>query len=129
MTTQELMQKEKADVVRRESESVQRYQPPVDILESHDELLLIFDMPGVSGDHVDVTVEKGTLTVMGQADKEDDGAPVYRETYIGDYRRQFSLSDDVDTDHITADMKAGVLTIRIPKAVEAKPRKIEIQWA
>ncbi len=129
MTTQELQRREQADVTRREQANENVYQPSVDILEDQDELVMMFDMPGVSGDHVDVTVEKGTLTVTGQADPEEDGTCAYRETHIGNYRRQFSLSDDVDTDHITAEVKAGILTIRIPKAVEAKPRKIEIQYA
>ena len=128
MTTQELQRKEQADVTRRKP-ATDYYQPSVDILEDQDELIMMFDMPGVSGDHVDVTVEKGTLTVTGQADPEETGTCAYRETHIGNYRRQFSLSDDVDTDHITAEVKAGILTIRIPKAVEAKPRKIEIQYA
>lgn len=74
-------------------------------------------------------MEKGILTVTGKADPEEQGNAVYRETHIGDYRRVFSLNESVDTEHIIADMKAGVLTVRIPKPEKAKPKRIAIKNA
>jgi len=126
MTAQDtLAKKEHADVVRREDQT-QYYQPAVDILETPGEVILQFDMPGVDKDNVDLTVDKRMLTVTGKADEEESGTAVYRETRVGDYRRQFNLTKDVDPDAITAEMEAGVLTVRIHKPEKAKPRKIEI---
>jgi len=121
-----LAKKEPADVVRREDQT-QYYQPAVDVLETPDDVILQFDMPGVSKDNVDLTVDKGMLTVTGKADEEESGTAVYRETRVGDYRRQFNLTQDVDPDGITAEMDAGVLTVKIHKPEKEKPRKIEIK--
>jgi len=114
-----------ADVVRRQ-EQARYYQPAVDIKEESDKVVLQFDMPGVGKDNVDLTVDKGMLTVIGKVDKEESGTAVYRETRVGDYKRQFTLTENVDTDNITAGMKAGVLTVEIPKPETAQPKKIEI---
>ena len=120
-----LAKKEQADVVRRQ-EQTQHYQPAVDIRETSEEVILQFDMPGVEKGNVDLTIDKGILTVTGKADEEEAGMAVYRETRVGDYRRQFNLTGDVDTDAITAEMDAGVLTVKIRKPEKAKPRKIQI---
>lgn len=128
MTTQELTKRDQADVVRRDQQHQQTwFRPATDICETENELVLTFDMPGVGPDQVDLTVEKDTLTVTGKADPEAKGTAVYRETRIGDYQRQFSLNEQVDADRITADMKNGVLTVRIPKAEKAKPKRINVK--
>ncbi|MBN2316242.1 MAG: Hsp20/alpha crystallin family protein [Sedimentisphaerales bacterium] len=129
MAKKEITKREKADVVSTEKEKAQYYQPATDVRETEKEVILQFDMPGVSSDHVELTVEKGTLTVTGTADPEEQGHAVYRETHIGNYRRIFSLNEGVDTEHIQADMKAGVLTVRIPKPEKAKPKRIAIKSA
>jgi len=122
-----LAKRDQAEVVRKErKEETVFFRPATDVLESPDAVVLRFDMPGVSKDRVDITVDKGTLTVTGHADKEQTGQCVYRETRIGDYQRQFTLTEDVDVDRVTADMDAGVLTIHIPKAEKAKPKKIKV---
>ena len=120
-----LSKKEHSEVTRREDHS-QYYQPAVDIKETPEEVILQFDMPGVSKDNVDLTVDKGLLTVTGKADKEETGTAVYRETRVGDYRRQFNLTKDVDPERISAEMEAGVLTVKIHKPEKVKPKKIEI---
>jgi HSP20 family protein len=126
MAAQEsLAKKEPGEVVRSE-EQQQYYQPAVDIRETTDEVILQFDMPGVSKSKVDLTVDKGLLTVTGKADEEDSGTAVYRETRVGDYRRQFNLTKDVNPDGITAEMDAGVLTVKIHKPEKEEPRKIKI---
>ena len=113
------------NVVRRQEQTVY-YQPVVDIKEEPDKVVLHFDMPGVSKDNVDLTVDKGMLTVVGKVDKEESGTAVYRETRVGDYRRQFTLAENIDLDNITAEMKTGVLTVEIPKPKVAPPKKITI---
>jgi len=125
---QRLAKPEQAEVVRRE-EQEQYFQPATDILETAEEVILNFDMPGVARENVDITVDKDTLTVVGKAEPEQQGNPVYRETHVGDYRRQFTLSTDLDPDSVTATMNNGVLTLTIGKAKEAKPKKIQIAAA
>ena len=129
MTAQELAQRKQADVQRREEAPIPYFRPATDIWETNDAVLIKFDMPGVASDQVDLTVEKGTLTVTGKTRPEEEGTPVYRETRIGNYQRDFSLSEDVDPDNISAEMKAGVLTVRIPKPEKAKPKRIAIKSA
>jgi len=127
MTAQDtLTKKDQAEVVRAPQEEAVFFRPSTDVFETQDSVVLRFDMPGVAKDRADITIDKGMLTVTGHAHKELPGQCVYRETRVGDYQRQFTLTEDVEVDHITAEMDAGVLTIRIPKPEEAKPRKIQI---
>ena len=128
MTTQEIEKRQQADVTRAHQET-RYFQPSTDVRETEEKIVIQFDMPGVGSDNVELTVEKGTLTVTGKADPEEQGTAVYRETHIGDYQRTFTLSDDVDTDGIAAEMKAGVLTVCIPKAEKAKPKRIAVSCA
>lgn len=126
---EEIAKRQKADVIRANKEQAEYFQPATDVRETGEELILHFDMPGVSSENVELTVEKGTLTVTGKADPEEYGNDVYRETRIGDYRRIFSLNDSVNTEDIKAEMKAGVLTVRIPKPEIVEPKRIEIKSA
>ena len=129
MTTQEIVERPKADVARRDNSTETYFRPATDVWETEDAVLLKFDMPGVSSDKVELTVEKGTLTVTGTSNPEEEGTPVYRETRVGHYRREFTLSEDVNPDKISAEMKAGVLTVTIPKPDKAKPKRIAIKTA
>jgi HSP20 family molecular chaperone IbpA len=97
-----------------------------DVIESETGVDLILDLPGVSQDQLDLIVEQDTLTVTGHRDFDIDGTAVYRESRTGEYRRVFSIGQDMDTEHITADLKDGVLRIHIPKAAKARPRRIDI---
>jgi len=114
------------EVTRREEQS-RCFQPATDIIETPGAVLLKLDMPGVAKDDVDLTIDKDTLTIFGKAEPEQAGEAVYRETYVGDYQRQFSLTADLDPANITATMNHGVLTVQIGKAEKAKPRKIKIE--
>jgi HSP20 family protein len=124
-TKQEMAERQQADVTRRE-EPPQYYQPAVDVSETPEGLILRYDMPGVQKGNVDITMDKGTLSVTGKAEPEESGNAVYRETRVGDYHREFTLPEDVDPGRITAEMDDGVLTVRIGKAEKAKPRRIAI---
>lgn len=128
MTTQEIEKRQQADV-KRAPQAARYFQPSTDVRETKDQIMIQFDMPGVSSENVELTVEKGTLTVTGKADPEEQGTAVYRETHIGDYQRVFTLSDDADIEGIGAEMKAGVLTVSIPKAEKAKPKRIAVACA
>jgi HSP20 family molecular chaperone IbpA len=103
--------------------------PRTDIYESKDQLLLFADMPGVKQEAVDITLEHNILTIHGHVEPpEQEG---YRLTYaeygIGDYRRVFTLSNEIDRDGIQASVKNGVLKLVLPKSKRAIPRKISVQ--
>ena len=122
---EKLAKRPEAEVTRRDQDP-EYYVPAVDISETENEVILKYDMPGVEKEKVEITAEKNTLTVIGNVNREFPGDVVYQETRVGNYRRQFTLPDDVDSDKITADMKDGLLTIKISKPEKAKPKRIEI---
>ena len=126
MTTQTLSPCKNRHSKRYESTQVDTFLPAVDLYETDDAVLLMFDMPGVSKENVGLTVERGTLTVTGETSQEEGDAAVYREVRTRNFRRTFSLNEAVDPDGITAEIKAGVLTVRIAKPEKAKPKRIEI---
>jgi HSP20 family molecular chaperone IbpA len=88
-------------------------------------------MPGVNEKGVDVTLENDVLSIRGHVEIEEhpDFKLVYREYGVGDFRRVFTLSDEVDRERIQATVKDGVLHLVLPKAETAKPRKIEVRAA
>jgi HSP20 family molecular chaperone IbpA len=103
--------------------------PPVDIYETRDGLVVLADLPGVSKDALDIRVDNNVLTMRGRADHTGRGDGNYREYELVNFFRQFELSDKVDQQRISADLKHGVLTLSLPKAEEAKPRQIEVRVA
>jgi HSP20 family protein len=105
------------------------YIPAVDIYELDDTVVLLADMPGVSEESIDITLEKNLLTIRGQVELQEteESEPTYVEYYVGDYERTFALSDEVDRNKIEATIKNGVLRLMMPKADEAKTRKITVR--
>jgi len=101
---------------------------PMDIARREGEVMLRFDIPGVNPDQVDVTVDKGVLSVSvtREEEKTEGTEHVVRERHYGSATRSVRLSDNLDTDKIEASNNNGVLEIRIPVREEAKPRKITI---
>lgn len=103
--------------------------PPVDIFEVEEGLAVVVDLPGVPKENVDVNVENGVLTIQGKVEAKTEGDALWREFDLMTYYRQFQLGEQVDQARIQADMKYGVLTIRLPKVEAAQPRKIEVNVA
>src|SRR5262245_37107722 len=101
--------------------------PPVNITARNDEYLLEVEMPGVSKDGLEISVEGHELTIVGrrQADQVA-GDVVYRESSWADYRRVFEISSDIDTGKISAEIQQGIVKLHLPKAERVKPRKIKI---
>jgi HSP20 family protein len=101
--------------------------PPVNIIETKDGYTLETEIPGVSRDGVEITVEENQLTILGRRPKADAGTQVlYRESTDTDYRRVFELDPAVDAAKITANVEQGLLTIHLPFSERVKPRKISI---
>jgi HSP20 family protein len=101
----------------------------MDAYREGDEYVVAFDLPGVSAEAIDIDVERNMLTVKAErrpVTKADDVQMELSERPLGVFSRQIVLADTLDTDRIKADYEAGVLTLRIPIAERAKPRKIAI---
>ena len=130
MSPQELQVQQKRELEKKQEFTVPArfFVPTTDIFETEQALSLIVEMPGVDKSKVDVSVEDGVLTIQGQLDfsKYEGMQPVYTEYNIGHYRRSFSLSNKIDQGRISAEIKDGVLTLELPKAEEAKPRRIAV---
>src|SRR6201997_3127786 len=101
---------------------------PMDTVRRDGELVLRFDVPGVDPEKIDVTVDKGVLTVSATREetKTEGENPVVRERRFGSFTRRVRLSDNLDAEAIEASHAGGVLEIRIPVREEAKPRKITV---
>jgi HSP20 family protein len=104
------------------------YTPRVDILETEEELLLFADMPGVKEGEVDIRFESGELTLHARRPKPPVPAEAWLwESQAGDFFRSFRITEQVSADKIWAELKNGVLTLHLPKAETAKPRKIAVK--
>lgn len=103
--------------------------PPVDVFEDESGITLLADLPGVSRERLGVRVDgdslliEGTVEVSGPKDMDI----VYGEAQVPAYRREFTLSRELDSSRIEAQLKDGVLRLTIPKAEEARPRRIEVR--
>ena len=103
--------------------------PPSDIYETKDSIVVLAEMPGVTPDGVDITLERRVLTIRGRSAAGDHAGyqRVYNEYADGDYERVFTLSENIDRDRIEASLKDGVLHLVLPKAETAKARKIQLK--
>ena len=101
---------------------------PMDTVRRDGEVVLRFDVPGVDQDKIDVTVDKGVLTVSATREeaKTEGENPVVRERLFGSFTRRVRLSDNLHAEAIEASHHDGVLEVRIPVRGEAKPRKITV---
>jgi HSP20 family protein len=104
--------------------------PPVDILETENELVLKADVPGVELKDIDIQFENGTLTIKGERkfEKEEKNKGFHRlERSYGSFVRYFTVPDTVDPENVKAAYNNGVLTVSLPKKEIAKPRAIKVQ--
>lgn len=130
MSEQELQVQKKQEVEKKQETTypTRVFQPAADIFETDEILTVVLEMPGVSKDSVDVGLDNGMLTVSGQIDfsKYEGLQPVYTEYNIGNYQRSFRLSNSVDQDKISAELKDGVMMLLLPKVETAKSRRIPV---
>lgn len=103
--------------------------PPVDVIEDERGITLMADLPGVSKDKLSIQLESDSLTIEGEValDVPQEMESSHAEVRLPRYRRTFTLSKDLDGENASAELKHGVLTLRIPKAAHAQPRKIEVR--
>ena len=129
MTTQDLKVQEKQEQAGSERTTAGRYYvPQTDIHESSDALFVTMDVPGVSREKVEISLDKDVLTVTGNIDfsSYDGLKPMYTEYNVGNYSRSFTLSNQIDKSAISARMEDGVLYLKLPKVKETAARKIEV---
>src|SRR5262245_43834910 len=130
MSPQELQVQQKREVEKKQEATApaRTYVPATDIYETEAALTIVMEMSGTSKDDLNVSVEDDVLYVEGRVrfDKYEGLQPVYTEYNVGHYRRSFALTSKVDQTKISAEMKDGVLTLVLPKAKEAKPRRIAV---
>jgi HSP20 family protein len=113
---------------REETRSRERYiTPAVNIIEDEEGLVLTADIPGATKDSLDVNVEKGILTISAPAQHTLPGTSAYREFELANYYRQFSIPESLDHVKAKAEFTNGILTLRVPKAEVAKPKRVAIQ--
>jgi HSP20 family protein len=112
------------------SEPMSRATPSVafDAVRRGDHVVVRFDLPGVSPESIDLTVERDVLTLTAErsADRQEGDEVIVSERRMGRFTRRLFLGENLDTDHVEADYRDGVLTVTIPVAERAKARKVEI---
>lgn len=104
-------------------------EPRVDAWRDAQGVMMEVELPGVGKDSIEIQVERDILTIVGHGAEFDNGDRqlTHQEYRIGDYRREFTLPDDVDRDRVEAAIEQGVLRIRLPLAEQARPRRIDIK--
>lgn len=124
------IQDDMARAFTRRDAQARSWQPAVDIFEETDAIVVQAELPGVKAEDVDVTVDNGQLTIEGERkfDKREDKGQWHRvESTYGRFTRTFALPKTVTAESIEANLDAGVLTVRLPKRAEVKPRKIAVK--
>jgi len=101
--------------------------PEVNIFETSDGYVLEAEMPGVSKESLEITLEGNEMTIVGRRkDEAMPGEPLFRERALTDYRRVFELDPAIDTGKIAAKIEQGLLTLTLPKSERVKPRRITV---
>lgn len=126
----EIVTKEKQELAKPQEQTRpgRYYVPDVNIYEFDDSVKLWADMPGVKEKDVDVTLKDGVLTIVGKVatDLYAGLRPIYTEYNVGNYYREFVLTENIDDSKIRASLRNGVLELELPKKEQAKPKRIEV---
>lgn len=109
----------------------QRAFPPLNIWEDAENLYAEAELPGLTMDDLEVIVKGNELTLRGQRREQEQPSVTYhrRERGVGSFQRVVRLPVEIDADHVEASLRNGVLTIKLPKAPSARPRRIEVKTA
>jgi HSP20 family protein len=128
--SQELQVQQKREVEKKTERTIPArvFVPVTDIFETPEALTVVLEMPGVDRNSIEATVESDVVTIEGRIDfaKYEGVQPVYTEYNVGHYARSFQISNTIDQSKISAEIKDGVVTVVLPKAEQAKRRKIKV---
>ncbi|MBR0938217.1 Hsp20/alpha crystallin family protein [Bradyrhizobium jicamae] len=128
--SQELQVQQKREVEKKTEGTApgRVFVPVTDIFETPEALTVALEMPGVDRNSLEARVEDDVVTIEGRIDfaKYEGMQPIYTEYIVGHYARSFEISNKIDQSKISAQMKDGVVTIVLPKAEQAKPRRIDV---
>ena len=125
MTNNLVRENNGSTATRRESEKF--VTPPASIRETADGYTLELEMPGVSKDGLEISIEKNELSIVGRrSTATPQGTLLHRESRPHNYRRAFEIDPSIESSKIVARMNQGVVTLTLPKAEEVKPRKITV---
>ncbi len=103
------------------------FNPPIDIYETDNGLVLYADLPGVTTEALELQVQDNRLVLFGRVRDDQDGRAILHEEYkVGDFLRSFILSDEVDHEHISARLNNGVLRVELPRTQRTEPRRIQV---
>lgn len=104
------------------------YRPNVDIFDGAEELLLVADLPGADPEHIDVSLESGILTLQAEVTPRHPAQArcLAHEYGVGGFHRRFEIDESIDTEAVKADFRDGTLTIHLPKAQQARRRRIPV---
>ena len=125
--SKEMKTRERQEMQTRSEQDV-FLRPAVDIYEENSGITLKADLPGVSRDRLDIKIEGNNLAIEGRAaiDMPEGMEALHADVGTTRFRRSFTLSNELETDKISAEMKDGVLTLQLPKRAELQPRKIQV---
>lgn len=131
MTETQQVSKQAPSAARPAADNERVMRPAVDIYEDQSGITLQADMPGVSRDTLDIRIDRDTLSIEGRAaiSTPENMEALYADVHSTRYQRSFSLSGELDTENVEAQLRDGVLTLRIHKRAEHRPRRIEVQSA
>jgi HSP20 family protein len=128
--SQELQVQQKREVEKKTEGTTpgRAFVPVTDIFETPEALTVVLEMPGVDRNSIEASVEDDVVTIVGRIDfsKYEGMQPVYTEYNVGHFARSFEISNKIDQSKIGALMNDGVVAIVLPKAEQAKPRKIQV---
>ena len=130
-TRQEVAKREPSEVQAKALEQELVLAPAVDMFENSDGITVQAEMPGVSKERLNVQADRNNLLIEGDVviDMPAGIEALYADVQATKYRRSFVLSGELEAERIEANLKDGLLTVRIPKRAEFRPRKIEVRAA
>ncbi|MDX1606971.1 MAG: Hsp20/alpha crystallin family protein [Candidatus Competibacterales bacterium] len=128
MSERQDMQNQAEQEIPTRTEQETFLRPPVTVYEDAGGITLKADLPGVSRDRLDIRVDRNTLTIEAEVgiDMPEGMEALYADVNITRFRRSFTLSNELEAERISAEMKDGVLTLTLPKRAELQPRRIEV---
>ena len=105
--------------------------PALDLYQSNDNLVAVIELPGMRKEDIEISLHEGMLTISGERKHQtgENEKAERSERYVGKFRRSISLPARVDASKVSASYKDGILTVTLPKAEEAKPKKIQVNVA